>query len=177
MEGGLPPVTLILGGQRSGKSRLAETLIEDAAGGGLYLATAEARDGEMTDRIATHRARRGPDWETIEEPLDILGQIREHADPGRPVLVDCVTLWLSNLMAAGRNPESEVETLARGLDGLAGPVVFVSNEVGLGVIPANALARSFADAAGLANQRLAACADRVVFTAAGLPLVLKGHPL
>ncbi|MEQ9169737.1 MAG: bifunctional adenosylcobinamide kinase/adenosylcobinamide-phosphate guanylyltransferase [Rhodospirillales bacterium] len=173
----LPPITLILGGQRSGKSRLAETLIEDAAGGGLYLATAEARDGEMTDRIAAHRARRGPDWETIEEPLDILGQIREHAAPGRPVLVDCVTLWLSNLMAAGRDPESEVETLARGLAGLAGPVVLVSNEVGLGVIPANALARSFADAAGLANQRLAACADRVVFTAAGLPLVLKGHPL
>jgi len=177
MEGGLPPVTLILGGQRSGKSRLAETLIEDAAGGGLYLATAEARDGEMTDRIAAHRARRGPDWDTIEEPLDILEQIREHASPNRPVLVDCVTLWLSNLMAAGRNPESEVESLAQGLTGLAGPVVFVSNEVGLGVIPANALARSFADAAGLANQRLAACADRVVFTAAGLPLVLKGHPL
>ena len=173
----LPPVTLILGGQRSGKSRLAETLIEDAAGGGLYLATAEARDGEMTDRIAAHRARRGPDWETIEEPLDILGQIREHASADRPVLVDCVTLWLSNLMAAGRDPESEVETLARGLDGLGGPVVFVSNEVGLGVIPANALARSFADAAGLANQRLAARADRVVFTAAGLPLVLKGRPL
>jgi len=177
MEGGLPPVTLILGGQRSGKSRLAETLIEDAAGGGLYLATAEARDGEMTDRIAAHRARRGPDWDTIEEPLDILEQILEHASPNRPVLVDCVTLWLSNLMAAGRNPESEVESLAQGLTGLAGPVVFVSNEVGLGVIPANALARSFADAAGLANQRLAACADRVVFTAAGLPLVLKGHPL
>ena len=177
MEGGLPPVTLILGGQRSGKSKLAETLIEDAAGGGLYLATAEARDGEMTDRIAIHRARRGPDWDTIEEPLDILGQIREHAAPGRPVLVDCVTLWLSNLMAAGRDPDSEVETLAQGLDGLGGPVVFVSNEVGLGVIPANALARSFADAAGRANQRLAQRADRVVFTAAGLPLVLKGHPL
>lgn len=173
----LPPVTLILGGQRSGKSRLAETLIEDAAGGGLYLATAEARDGEMTDRIAVHRARRGPDWETIEEPLDILEQIREHASPDRPVLVDCVTLWLSNLMAAGRDPGSEVETLTAGLDGLAGPVVFVSNEVGLGVIPANALARAFADAAGRANQRLAARADRVVFTAAGLPLVLKGRPL
>lgn len=177
MAGGLPPVTLILGGQRSGKSKLAETLIEDAAGGGLYLATAEARDGEMTDRIATHRARRGPDWETIEEPLDILGQIREHAAPGRPVLVDCVTLWLANLMAAGRNPVSEVESLAQGLDGLGGPVVFVSNEVGLGVIPANALARSFADAAGRANQRLAQRADRVVFTAAGLPMVLKGRPL
>ncbi|MEQ9470871.1 MAG: bifunctional adenosylcobinamide kinase/adenosylcobinamide-phosphate guanylyltransferase [Roseitalea porphyridii] len=173
----LPPVTLILGGQRSGKSKLAENLIEDAAGGGLYLATAEARDGEMTDRIAAHRARRGPDWETIEEPLDILGQIREHASADRPVLVDCVTLWLSNLMAAGRDAAAEVETLAQGLAGLAGPVVLVSNEVGLGVIPANALARSFADAAGLANQRLAACADRVVFTAAGLPLVLKGHPL
>jgi adenosylcobinamide kinase/adenosylcobinamide-phosphate guanylyltransferase len=177
MEGGLPPVTLILGGQRSGKSRLAETLIEDAAGGGLYLATAEARDGEMSDRIAIHQSRRGPDWETIEEPLDILGQIREHAAPDRPVLVDCVTLWLSNLMAAGRHCDSEVETLAQGLDGLAGPVVFVSNEVGLGIIPANALARAFADAAGLANQRLAQRADRVLFTAAGLPLVLKGHPL
>ena len=109
--------------------------------------------------------------------MDILEQIREHASPDRPVLVDCVTLWLSNLMAAGRDPGSEVETLTAGLDGLAGPVVFVSNEVGLGVIPANALARAFADAAGRANQRLAARADRVVFTAAGLPLVLKGRPL
>lgn len=177
MPDALPPVTLILGGQRSGKSRLAETLIEDAAGGGLYLATAEARDGEMTDRIAHHRARRGPDWETIEEPLDILGQIREHAAPGRPILVDCLTLWLSNLMEAGRDPDAEAEALALGLDGVAGPVVFVSNEVGLGVIPANALARAFVDAAGRLNQRLAQRADRVVFTAAGLPLVLKGSPL
>ncbi len=177
MPDALPPVTLILGGQRSGKSRLAETLIEDAAGGGLYLATAEARDGEMTDRIAHHRARRGPDWETIEEPLDILGQIREHAAPGRPILVDCLTLWLSNLMEAGRDPDAEAEALALGLDGVAGPVVFVSNEVGLGVIPANALARAFVDAAGRINQRLAQRADRVVFTAAGLPLVLKGSPL
>ena len=177
MPDALPPVTLILGGQRSGKSRLAETLIEDAAGGGLYLATAEARDGEMTDRIAHHRARRGPDWETIEEPLDILGQIREHAAPGRPILVDCLTLWLSNLMEAGRDPDAEAEALALGLDGVAGPVVFVSNEVGLGVIPANALARAFVDAAGRINQRLAQRADRVVFPAAGLPLVLKGSPL
>ena len=177
MDGGLTPVTLVLGGQRSGKSRLAETLIEDAAGGGLYLATAQARDGEMTDRIAAHRARRGPDWDTIEEPLDILEQIREHAAADRPVLVDCVTLWLSNLMEAGRDVDQEAESLARGLDGLAGPVVFVSNEVGLGVIPANALAREFADAAGRVNQRLAQRADRVLFTAAGLPLVLKGRPL
>ena len=177
MDGGLPPITLILGGQRSGKSRLAETLIEDAAGGGLYLATAEARDGEMTDRIAAHRARRGPDWETVEEPLDILEQIVEHAAPDRPILVDCLTLWLSNVMAAGRDPGRAVEDLAAGLEGLAGPVVFVSNEVGLGVIPANALARAFADAAGIANQRLAQRADRVLFTAAGLPVVLKGRPL
>ena len=177
MDGGLPPVTLILGGQRSGKSRLAETLIEDAAGGGVYLATAEARDGEMTDRIAAHRARRGPDWDTIEEPIDILPQIIEHAAPDRPVLVDCLTLWISNLMEAGRDPEPEAERLALGLDESAGPVVLVSNEVGLGVIPANALARAFVDAAGRVNQRLAQRADRVLFTAAGLPMVLKGRPL
>jgi len=171
----LPRVTLILGGQRSGKSRLAEQLIEAAAGGGIYIATAEryADDAEMDARIQAHRARRGPGWATHEEPLDILPVIMDLSAPGRPVLVDCVTLWLSNLLAAGRDTDAEVEELADGLKWAKGPVVLVSNEVGLGVIPMNELARAFVDAAGRANQRLARAATRVLFTAAGLPLVLK----
>lgn len=175
---GLPRVTLVLGGQRSGKSRHAERLIEDAAGGGVYLATAEARqadvDSEMAERIRLHRERRGDGWRTVEEPLDILAKILEAAGPDNPVLVDCLTLWLANLMAAERDPAAEVEALALGLAGAGGPVVLVSNEVGLGVIPDNALARRFADAAGRMNQRLAEAADHVLFTAAGLALTLKG---
>lgn len=171
----LPRSTLILGGQRSGKSRLAERMIEEAAGGGVYIATAERHDddAEMAQRIRTHRARRGAGWVTHEEPLDILPVIMDLAAPGRPVLVDCVTLWLSNLMAAGRDTDAAVDELADGLAWVKGPVVLVSNEVGLGVIPMNELARAFADAAGRANQRLAGASARVLFTAAGLPLVLK----
>ncbi len=178
----LPPLTLILGGQRSGKSALAEKMIEDTVaagtcGGAIYLATAEpvasAGDPEMAARIDVHRARRGAHWRTVEEPLDVLPVIVENARPDCPVLVDCLTLWLSNVIAAGRDPDAAVEDLAAGLTGAPGPVVLVSNEVGLGVIPANAMARAFADAAGRANQRLARAAIRVLFTAAGLPLILK----
>ena len=169
----LPRVTLILGGQRSGKSRLAEQMIEDAAGGGVYIATAEARDREMTQRIAVHKARRGERWTTHEEPFNLLPAVLDWATPRRPVLVDCITLWLSNLIAEGRDTDAYVEELADGLRWVKGSVVLVSNEVGLGIIPANDLARTFADAAGRANQRLAEVANRVVFTAAGLPLILK----
>lgn len=171
----LPRSTLILGGQRSGKSRLAERMIEDAAGGGVYIATCERfpDDAEMDARIAAHRARRGAGWVTHEEPLDILPVVMDLSAPGRPVLIDCITLWLSNLLAAGRDTDAEVADLADGLKWVKGPVVLVSNEVGLGVIPMNELARAFVDAAGRANQRLAQAATRVLFTAAGLPLVLK----
>lgn len=168
---GLPlsPVTLVLGGQRSGKSAFAERLIE-AHGPGLYLATAKAGDAEMAERIRRHRERRGEDWTTVEEPLK-LARALSHAD--RPVLVDCLTLWLANLMAAGRDIEAETRALTGALDGLAQPVVLVSGEVGLGVIPPDPLARRFADGAGALNQAVARVAERVVFVAAGLATLLK----
>jgi adenosylcobinamide kinase/adenosylcobinamide-phosphate guanylyltransferase len=174
IAGALPAVTLVLGGARSGKSRYAETLVAGAAAAGTYIATAEAGDAEMATRIAEHRARRGPFWRTIEEPLDPAGAIRRHAEPARPILVDCLTLWLSNLMGAGRTAAHESETLCAALRAAAGPVVLVANEVGLGLVPETPLGREFRDAAGRLNQDIAACADRVVFVAAGLSLVLKG---
>ena len=170
---GLPRGTLVLGGARSGKSRLAESLVESQPGPCLYLATAEAGDAEMQARIAAHRARRGGRWQTFEEPLDLTGALSRLAGPGRAVLVDCLTLWLSNLMAAERDPAEECARLEATVADLAGPVVFVSNEVGLGIVPENPLARGFRDAAGALHQALAARLEAVVFVAAGLPLVLK----
>ncbi len=173
MTAALTPVTLVLGGARSGKSRYAETLVREA-GGGVYLATAQALDGEMAARIARHRADRGQGWTTIEEPLELAAALERGAQAGHPILVDCLTLWLSNLMGAGRAVEAETARLLTALKSLAVPVVFVSNEVGLGIVPDNALARAFRDEAGRLNQAVAAAANRVVFLAAGLPLVLKG---
>lgn len=179
MTGGiLPRVTLFLGGARSGKSRCAERAIEAALDAGLcqgatYLATAEARDDEMRARIAEHRARRGDAWRTVEEPLDLVGALAAHADPARPVLIDCLTLWLNNLMGAGRDVDAETAALAAALRDAAGPVVLVSNEVGLGIVPDNAPAREFRDHAGRLNQAVAEVADRVLFVAAGLTLTLK----
>jgi adenosylcobinamide kinase/adenosylcobinamide-phosphate guanylyltransferase len=169
----LPRLTLVLGGARSGKSRYAEGLIEAATQSGLYLATAEARDDEMRERIRHHRARRDARWTTIEEPLDLGQVLRREARPARPILVDCVTLWLANVLEAGRAAESAGAALVETMAALDGPVVFVANEVGLGVVPENALARRFRDHAGRLNQAIAASADRVVFIAAGLPLLLK----
>ena len=166
----LPRVSLILGGARSGKSAYAEQLIVSAAGGGVYLATAQARDAEMTARIAEHRTRRGNRWRTIEAPRDIVGPLRSEAGP---ILVDCLTLWVSNLMEAGADLDTECDALGTCLDETNGPVVFVSNEVGLGIVPDNALARRFRDAAGKLNQRVAERAEQVVFVAAGLPMRLK----
>ena len=166
----LPPVTLVLGGQRSGKSTLAERLIE-THGPGLYLATAEAGDPEMAERIRRHRERRGEDWTTVEEPLELARALRHHADC--PVLVDCLTLWLANLMAAGRDLSVETRALTAALAGLAQPVVLVSGEVGQGVIPATPLGRRFADEAGALNQAVAGAAQRVVLVTAGLATVLK----
>jgi len=174
VTGGLPAVTLVLGGARSGKSRYAETLVTGAAASGTYIATAEAGDAEMATRIAEHRARRGPFWRTVEEPIDLTGAICRHAEPARPILVDCLTLWLSNLMGAGRVVAHESETLRAALHEAAGPLMLVANEVGLGLVPETPLGREFRDAAGRLNQDIAALADRVVFVAAGLPLVLKG---
>jgi adenosylcobinamide kinase / adenosylcobinamide-phosphate guanylyltransferase len=169
----LPRVTFVLGGARSGKSRYAESLIEAAAESGLYLATAEARDDEMRQRIRHHRARRGPRWSTIEAPLEIVPPLRREARVSRPILVDCLTLWLANVLDAGREVEPACAALLETIAALDGPVVVVANEVGLGIVPENSLARAFRDHAGRLNQAIAARADRVVFVAAGLPLLLK----
>jgi adenosylcobinamide kinase / adenosylcobinamide-phosphate guanylyltransferase len=170
----LPPITLVLGGARSGKSRYAERLVENAATCGTYCATAEARDAEMAERIAAHRARRGPFWRTVEAPLALVPAIAAGAAAEHPLLVDCLTLWLSNLLLAGKQPEKEADVLCRALREAGGPVVLVSDEVGMGLVPETPLGRQFRDAAGWLNQQVAALADRVVFVAAGLPLVLKG---
>ncbi len=173
-----PSVTLVLGGARSGKSGHAEALVRAMAGSErpLYIATAEAGDAEMAARIAAHRARRAEAWETHEVPLDLAAALRAHARPGRAILVDCLTLWLSNLMLAGRVPERERRTFLEALASTQGHVVLVSNEVGLGLVPETALGRAFRDEAGRLNQNVAAAAARVIFMAAGLPLYLKGGP-
>jgi adenosylcobinamide kinase/adenosylcobinamide-phosphate guanylyltransferase len=168
----LPPITLVLGGARSGKSGYAERLIETAAAAGTYCATAEAGDAEMAARIAAHRARRGPFWQTIEAPLALAPAIAA-ARPDRPLLVDCLTLWLSNLLLADRPVAAEAATLIAALRVAAGPVVMVANEVGMGLVPQTPLGRRFRDAAGRLNQEMAEEAQRVVFIAAGLPLILK----
>jgi adenosylcobinamide kinase/adenosylcobinamide-phosphate guanylyltransferase len=169
----LPHITLVLGGARSGKSRYAERLIEAAASGGTYCATAEAGDAEMAQRIAAHQARRGPFWQTIEAPFELAPAIVAAATEEHPVLVDCLTLWLSNLMLACRQADRKADELVWALYKAAGPVVLVANEVGMGLVPETPLGRRFRDAAGWLNQEVAAAADRVVFIAAGLPLVLK----
>ena len=165
---------LVLGGARSGKSAFALSLAGKLAprGGRLFLATAEAGDEEMAARIAAHRAGRGPDWQTLEEPLDLAGALAE-AREGRVILIDCLTLWLSNLLAAGRDFEAESARLIAALEGAPGHVVLVANEVGLGIVPENPLARRFRDLAGSLNQGLAGLADEVYFLAAGLPIKLK----
>jgi len=169
----LPAVTLVLGGARSGKSRYAERLVEGAAACGTYCATAEAGDAEMAARIAAHRVRRGPFWRTVETPLALAPAIMAETAPARPLLVDCLTLWLSNLLLAGKEAGEEAGALCAALRLADGPVVLVANEVGMGLVPETALGRRFRDAAGRLNQEVAALADRVIFVAAGLPLVLK----
>ncbi len=170
----LPPLALVLGGARSGKSRFAENLIGGTELPAVYLATAEPRDDEMRARIALHRARRGESWTTIEEPVEVVNRLLAIAEESRPILIDCLTLWLSNLLGAERDIGFETERLVSALPQIKAPVVAVANEVGLGIVPDNRLARSFRDHAGRLNQRVAALADRVVFMAAGLPLALKG---
>jgi adenosylcobinamide kinase/adenosylcobinamide-phosphate guanylyltransferase len=172
-------LTLVLGGARSGKSGFAEALVEGAASCATYCATAEAGDAEMAARIAAHRARRekdgrGASWRTIVVPLALAATIAAEADPERPLLIDCLTLWLSNLMMKEALLDREIAALRMALRDAVGPVVLVANEVGLGLVPGTALGRRFRDAAGRLNQEVAVLADRVVFIAAGLPLVLKG---
>jgi adenosylcobinamide kinase/adenosylcobinamide-phosphate guanylyltransferase len=169
-------VSLVLGGARSGKSRYAEALIAAFKARWqppwVYVATAEPGDTEMAERIAAHRTRRGADWRTIEAPRDLAGSLQ--ACRAVPVLIDCLTLWLSNLMAADADIETEIAALERALAEAQAPIVMVANEVGSGVVPSYPLGRRFRDLQGVLNQRLAARADRVVLVVAGLPLALKG---
>lgn len=165
----LPPLTLVLGGQRSGKSVYAESLFP-AGRAALYVATAEAGDAEMAERIAAHKARRGRAWETREEPLALA---RALAASPKPALVECLSLWVSNAMRARRDLAAETDALLAAVGGRAAPTVIVSVEAGLGLVPDNALARAWLDAVGLVNQKIAAAAGRVVLVTAGLPLTLK----
>jgi adenosylcobinamide kinase / adenosylcobinamide-phosphate guanylyltransferase len=165
-------LTLVLGGARSGKSRYAESLIAVLPPPWAYVATAEAGDHEMAVRIRTHRARRGPSWRTIEAPRDLTAAFA--ACERMPVLVDCLTLWLSNLMLADAEINAEVGRLEEALAATVAPVVLVANEVGSGIVPDHPLGRKFRDLQGVLNQRMAARADRVVLVVAGLPLALKG---
>lgn len=165
--------TLVLGGARSGKSRYAQTLAEASGLVPLFLATGEAGDGEMDARIARHRAERGAQWLLREEPLHLAAALADAAQPGRIILIDCATLWLSNLMQANADIEAATVALGVALGAAPCPVVIVSNEVGQGIVPENALARRFRDAQGRLNQHLAAQGRRVVLVVAGLPLQIK----
>lgn len=167
-------LTLVLGAARSGKSRYAEGLITTWPAPWRYVATAEAGDDDMAARIAAHRAHRGEAWRVIEAPRELAAVLA--ADESMPTLVDCLTLWLSNAMMADADIEAEIARLEDAARKRRGELVLVSNEVGAGIVPANALARRFRDAQGHLNQRIAACADRVVLVVAGLPLFVKGQP-
>ena len=165
--------TLVLGGARSGKSRFAENLITASGLERHYIATGRAWDDDMQARIDQHRADRGPAWTTHEEPLDLTERLAAIDAEGRAILVDCLTLWLTNLMMEGRDIAVQSAALAAFLPQAKARLVVVSNEVGLGIVPDNALARSFRDAAGIMNQMIAAAADEVEFVVAGLPMKLK----
>jgi adenosylcobinamide kinase/adenosylcobinamide-phosphate guanylyltransferase len=165
-------LTFLLGGARSGKSAHAERLVTATPAPWTYIATAQGHDDEMSERIALHRSRRAEGWQTVDAPLDLVDAIAGVPN-GLPLLVDCLTLWLSNHMLAGHDVEAESEKLAETLAKPRGNWFVVANEVGLGIVPDNALARKFRDAAGRLNQKIAAKADRVLFMVAGLPLQVK----
>jgi adenosyl cobinamide kinase/adenosyl cobinamide phosphate guanylyltransferase len=168
----VPKLTLVLGGARSGKSRHAEGLITALPPPWTYVATAEAGDEEMAARIKSHRERRGAQWRTIDAPRELAKALSACGDG--PVLVDCLTLWLSNLMLAEANVEEETAQLEETLAATKGPLVLVANEVGSGIVPSYPLGRRFRDMQGILNQRMAARAERVILMVAGLPLALKG---
>ena len=168
-----PHLSLILGGARSGKSDFAEKLATSANRPRTYIATSQAFDTEMEAKIAKHREDRGPDWQTIEAPLDIEAALAE-VSPEAVVLIDCLTLWLSNQMHAEAEIENEINKLLTALSASAIPVICVSNEVGMGLVPETPLGRQFRDLQGHLNRKVAEQADLAVFVAAGLPLILKG---
>jgi len=167
---------LVLGGARSGKSRYAQTLAEGSGLDLMLIATAQAHDDEMEARIARHRADRDERWSLIEEPLNLAAQISGRAKEGRLIVVDCMTLWLSNVMLAGRDTEAMQEGLAGVIAKAQGPVILISNEVGQGIVPSTPLGRAFRDAQGRLNQRLGQVCSDVVLVSAGLPLQLKPAP-
>ena len=169
-------LALVLGGARSGKSAYAERIVVESGMQRVYIATAEPGDAEMTARIAQHRAGRGPEWRNVEEAQGLEEALGREAGAGRAVVVDCLTLWLSNVMFAGADLAVRTAALCQAASSAPGLVVLVSNEVGLGLVPDTPLGRRFRDAQGRLNQAVAAVADRVVFVAAGLPLYLKGAP-
>ena len=169
-------VVLVLGGARSGKSVFAEALAHDARERCVYVATAERVDDEMAARIAAHRARRGAHLRTVEVPIGLAEAIRRESTPRACLLVDCLTVWLGNLVHRGHDVDAGREALLESLAAAPGPVVLVANEVGLGIVPDNAMARAFRDHAGRLNQAVAAVAERVYFVAAGIPMILKGAP-
>jgi adenosylcobinamide kinase/adenosylcobinamide-phosphate guanylyltransferase len=164
-------IHLVVGGARSGKSSFAERLARDCGLRVTYVATCEARDDEMSERIAHHRERRPPEWRTVEEPLLLADALQRDAAGDTCVMVDCLTLWLTNVLLGEH--EEEIDKLLAALPALPGRILLVSNEVGWGIVPENALARRFRDEQGRLNQRIAAIADEVTLVAAGLPLKLK----
>jgi len=168
-----PGVTLVLGGARSGKSRFAESLIGTSGLAKVYVAAAQALDSEMAERIALHRQRRGADWRTVDAPIDLAAALGRNDGDGRAILVDCLTLWVTNLMLADADIARAADGLVAKLAAMRAPIVLVANEVGLGIVPDNAMARAFRDHAGTLNQRVAEVARAVYFVAAGLPLALK----
>lgn len=164
-------IELVLGGARSGKSRHAESVIRSCPRPWTYIATGRAWDEEMAERIALHRADRGDGWVTVEEPVDLPGAL-EKAE-GQPVLVDCLTLWLTNLLLENHDIATATDALMQIMERRMAPLVLVGNEVGLGIVPENALARRFRDEAGRLHQRVAAKADRVVLCVAGIPMTIR----
>lgn len=164
---------LVLGGARSGKSRYAQGRAEATGLVPLFIATAQAFDEEMAERIARHQAERGNGWQTVEAPLDLADAIAAHAAPDHVLLVDCLTLWVSNLLLGERDIPSATTALTDAVAAARGPVILVSNEVGAGIVPENPLARQFRDAAGRINQQVAAIANEVRLVVAGLSLQLK----
>ena len=170
---------LILGGARSGKSRLAERLATQSGLAVTYIATSQALDGEMSARIQHHRQRRPADWGLVEEPLELARALRDNAAPGRCLLVDCLTLWLTNLLMLDDDTRLAMQRDAflEALAELPGRIILVSNETGLGVVPLGELTRRYVDEAGWLHQAVAERAERVLFTVAGLPMLLKGEPL
>jgi adenosylcobinamide kinase/adenosylcobinamide-phosphate guanylyltransferase len=164
---------LVLGGARSGKSRYAQQRAEALDGELVFIATAQALDAEMTDRITRHRLDRGARWHTVEAPIEIADAIAAESRADRVLLIDCLTLWASNLMFAERDIDCEVRKLTDAMARAPGPIILVANEVGLGIVPENKLARQFRDVAGSINQAVASAANEAIFVAAGLPMRLK----